>query len=571
MSTSQTETQGRSRKHGRYKPDSKLEDRQFSFATRRDLVLLIALTFALHLPFIGQAFHLDDVQYLDIAQNVYQNPFFPLDLESAFEGHHVSLWAHSHPPLNSYIIAGLLLFHGRLPSEMFLHSAYLFFPILVAVSFYFLARQFVRHALLASALLVTNPTLIVCTHTLMADVPLLALWLCGTALFTQGVERNNDALLFGAAIPITAACFYAYQGFALIPLLGFYALSRKRLQGREALVLGLPILLMTGWQFSGYLHRGVTYASAMLEFIGANGAWLGTTRARTAMANLIHLGGTILPFPFIFWTMARRWKGAAAWVGLTGGGIVAAQFADYTWTEKTFLAFCFAGGITAALWIVDRGIRSCCVHGWTTGDVFLCLWALGILTASVAVFSSGSARYLLPALPPLLLLLIRTDEQRSLPFRQLRLFYASLFVVQLLLGVVLAKSDYEFAGAGRRAVRDFEAHYRQGEKPFLFSGEWGFRYYLTAMGGEIMTEDTTGSPGELVIKSRLCLGQTFDNELDRSLNLIERRTYRIRSPIRLLDQHSHAGFWSNGWGVLPFGISSEPLDEISIYRVKNNR
>src|SRR5215470_6040561 len=110
----------------------------------RDLTLLIALTLALHLPFIGQAFHMDDVLYLDVAQNVYQDPVFPLDLPAAFEGLHYNFWGHSHPPLNSYLIAALLLFHQRSPSEIFLHSSFLFFPLLVTIAFYFLSSRFIR-------------------------------------------------------------------------------------------------------------------------------------------------------------------------------------------------------------------------------------------------------------------------------------------------------------------------------------------------------------------------------------------------------------------------------------------
>ena len=79
----------------------------------RDLALLIALTLGIHAPFIHQAFHIDDVYYLDVASNVFRNPLFPLDLQSVFEGKHLTLWAHSHPPLNSYVIAGLLLLNNR--------------------------------------------------------------------------------------------------------------------------------------------------------------------------------------------------------------------------------------------------------------------------------------------------------------------------------------------------------------------------------------------------------------------------------------------------------------------------
>src|SRR5687767_9057797 len=127
--------------------------------TARDLALLIALSLALHLPFIGQAFHLDDTQYLDIAQNVYRNPLFPLDMTAVFDGRHMDMWGYTHPPLNSYVIATALLFNDRTPSEKFLHTVYIAFPLLATISFYFLARQFVKHALLAAMLLATNPTL----------------------------------------------------------------------------------------------------------------------------------------------------------------------------------------------------------------------------------------------------------------------------------------------------------------------------------------------------------------------------------------------------------------------------
>ena len=85
-----------------------------------------------------------------------------------------------------------------------------------------------------------------------------------------------------------------------------------------------------------------------------------------------------------------------------------------------------------------------------------------------------------------------------------------------------------------------------------------------------MARDSKGSPGELVVKSRLCLGQTYDNELGRSLVQLEERAYWIRTPLRLLDQNSHAGFWSDGWGVLPFWFSREKLDDLYIYRVSEN-
>ena len=530
--------------------------------TARDLALLIILTIALHAPFVGQAFHLDDTQYLDVALNVSRNPLFPMDLPSVFQGQHLTLWGHTHPPLNAYLIAALVFLGGGSPSEIFLHSSFLLFPILLSVSFYFLARRFGVNPLLASALLAINPTLMVSAHTLMADVPLVALWVCGLVLFVRAIDQEDHAFLFASAVPITAACFYAYQGLALLPLLGFYALTRRRLGVRELQVLSVPVILMAVWQYSGYVHRGVSYASTMFEYIGVRGLWLAATKVRTTIATLTYLGGTILPFPFIFWKMGRWWKGALIWAPLAIALAVSyGRLAGYTRLEEAFFIGCFAGGMAAVAWIVARGYESWSFQGWAADDLFLCLWFVGMLIGCIAAFFSGSARYLLPAYPPLLLIVMRMVKRAPV-------FYTSLLALQLILGLALSQADYEFAGLGRLEARAFKSMYLIKPQPFLFSAEWGLRYYLSSMGGQIMAEDTAGSPGELFVESRLALGRTFENETGRSLELIERRSYRTGSPLRLLAPESHAGFWSDAWGVLPFWFSRSPMDEFSIYRVK---
>jgi hypothetical protein len=166
--------------------------------------------------------------------------------------------------------------------------------------------------------------------------------------------------------------------------------------------------------------------------------------------------------------------------------------------------------------------------------------------------------------PAALLLFLRTCERQNGSLS--RAFCGSWLAAQLVLGLFLAQADYQFAGVGRREAFEFQRDYLANHQPFLFNGEWGFRYYMTDIGGEIMAEDTSGFPGETVVKSRLSLGLPF--EFDRKLELLEQRSYRIPSPLRLLDVHAHAGFWSDGWGVLPFWFSREDLDEISISRVK---
>ena len=55
-----------------------------------------------------------------------------------------------------------------------------------------------------------------------------------------------------------------------------------------------------------------------------------------------------------------------------------------------------------------------------------------------------------------------------------------------------------------------------------------------------------------------------------ALRIVSMREYRPSIPLRLLDTSTHAGFWSMGWGCLPFTFvpSGAPaVETISIYQV----
>ena len=537
----------------------------------RNVGLIIALTVALHLPFLRQGIHLDDVAFLDIASNIAKSPLFPLDMPYVFTGKHVSMWGHTHPPLNSYLIAAVMFLSGGTASEVVLHSVYLLFPLLATVSFYFLAKRFVQTPFLAAAVFACLPALVVIANSVQADSPLLALWLCAVALFIRGNDRNESRVEALAVLPITAAVFMAYQGVAVIPLLAFYAFQRGRLTKRTALLLCLPFFGLLSWQLLGFLYKGSSYATVLSGYLlERRQIWLLKTKIRNVASTLGYLGGTFVLFPFLLITFGRRWKGLLALIGLAGGmAAVAAVYRlafHYGWAQKAFFIVCFAGGFVACLWALAGGLRSLRKES-NPDDVFLCLWFLGVVFYCIAVFDHGSARYLLPGAAPLILLLVRANEAALAGLGRWRLFYATLLPCQLVLGLSLAHADYEVAQTYRQAGLDFGKQYLPIRRPFLFSAECDLRYYLTVLGGQIMADDTVADPGELVVKSRNLLSIAFDNQLDRSLEVVGRKTYWVSSPLRLLDDNAKAGFWSDGWGVLPFWFSRQPLDVITVYRV----
>jgi hypothetical protein len=48
---------------------------------------------------------------------------------------------------------------------------------------------------------------------------------------------------------------------------------------------------------------------------------------------------------------------------------------------------------------------------------------------------------------------------------------------------------------------------------------------------------------------------------------VQTLTYKPNTPLRLLDEQTHAGFYSSGWGLIPFSFSQGALEEIVVSQV----
>src|SRR5258708_1098261 len=97
---------------------------------------------------------------------------------------------------------------------------------------------------------------------------------------------------------------------------------------------------------------------------------------------------------------------------------------------------------------------------------------------------------------------------------------------------------------------------------FLVNGEWGFRYYMTHAGGQMIERTTPAHAGRWMIKSEL--GGANYGSAAESLGIpIESHDLEIRTPFRLIDRYAHSGFETSGAGLLPFSFSHAPVDRIS--------
>jgi hypothetical protein len=124
----------------------------------------------------------------------------------------------------------------------------------------------------------------------------------------------------------------------------------------------------------------------------------------------------------------------------------------------------------------------------------------------------------------------------------------------------------EFASIYPRAAREFGQI--AGRMESYTGGEWGFRYYFAQAGvKQFSSQDKSLPGGSWLVRPRLALPYEVDKGLLALAIPVQRITYNVGTPLRLLDWRSPAGFYSTYWGKVPFSLSWSPLEELDVRQV----
>jgi hypothetical protein len=553
-----------------------------SFPMHRDLAILVLVVIGCAVPFLAQPFHMDDNFYMDMARNARAHPLFPYDAPYDFGGGHAPDTAsHSHPPLQSYFLAVVQHFAGEGPgTEWVYHSVYLLFPLLATISCYFLAARFLERPIWPSLGLAAAPLFMVMGHSLMTDVPMLAFWLAATATFLWATELDCRHLFAASALFMFAAMFTSYQAASLIPLLAFYQIrSRGRTLGWAALLF--PLAAMIGWLTMSSVHYGRMVLGDTVGYVQSHKAATVAAMLQKATALLEYQGWLIL-FPFfLIYIFGRGLRGRLfALLLLVSLYIVQMQAPGYRLADK---AIFIIGWVTGALVVLPMlrllwsafGNGKTAADGFSTMDSqFITLWYFGVATYCLVLFTGGSARYILPLVPPVLILFFRRLEIREVaeyraeksPLLNSAMVASGSLVLSLAWGLFLAQADFEFARIYPRAADAF-SRVSSGLNAFV-TGEWGFRYYLGQAGARPLPEDETSvAGGSLLVKPQLAMPFDAPTGLSTMTLPFARLSFDVKTPFRTMDVHSPAGFYSSAWGWLPFSFSSESVEVLDIRQV----
>ena len=489
----------------------------------RDLLLLGAFTVLLHLPFVTQPVAGDEGTYLDIAHHALSRPLTPLNFQYVFQGRMVDAAGHPHPPLDAYLLALAWVLRGHF-SVLFFHAFYLLFAVGAAFAAYALAARFTARPLWCALLVAASPVVQVTSNTLgLPDSPALAFLLAGAAAF---LWRR-----FGlAAIALMLAGLTELQALALPPILLLdYLLRRERPPRAAWFALGSPYLGLAAWQGLQWSLTNRLPAAVLLGYMQSASNSRAVLKLASAAALVGHLGVLVTPAPF------RRRR---AWA-MVPGLLAAILAGGYPWWERAMLAAAVALGCNALLWLWESRRRS----------GMLAAWCLLYFAFAALAFFAGGARYLMPLALPMALLFVIQFQERPV-------WLALALAVNLVLGLGLSVAGYEFS----RAYAHLEP---PPGRPFLVNGDWGFRFYMLARGGEVLHTASVPRPGEWIVASDLSLGGNFDSMAEEAAVPLRTSDIRIGTPLRLIDRYAHSGFLAVSFGLLPFSFSSRPLDRIT--------
>lgn len=494
----------------------------------KQILLVTALVLALRLPFLNQPIQGDDLYYLYGAEHAQIEPLHPNHTHYLFRGEMGDMRGHSHPPLNSWILGGLLAAAGDVKEVPF-HLAYTLFSWIAAMSMLGLARRFSSRPLLATVLFCVAPAFVVNGNSLEADLPFLAFWMAAIALFVDAVDRESMRDLAGSAVAGGLAALAAYQGIFLTPILALYMYKTRRnwVPGWIA-TLAAPAVL-GAWQIWERVTTGAMPAAVLARYMQSYhfNALAQTVRGATAL--VVHLAWMISPL--ILLVLIPRGS-RRLWIvaGVAAAGAAAYDLNPLFWGS-------FALGAWVLGWCVEQAVKGNW-PGW---------WLVLFFAPAMVVFFAGSARYLLPVAAPLAILAVNNSRRTVVIIG---------VVLEAALSLGLAVVNYQHWDTYRSFASTVAGE--AADRRVWVNADGGERYYFEAAGAIPMPKNALVEPGDIVVSSQLAGGVPVGMPL-AALSEVE---IRPRLPLRLISLEGRSAYSFGSRELLPFELGAAPIDRV---------
>ena len=493
----------------------------------RGLLLLLALTLALRLPFLNHAIQGDDAFFLSVAQHVQVDPLHPNHFVLRATGIDVDMRGHLHPPGNGWMLGALLALFGDIRETAF-HGVYVVFSLGAVVFAWMLAKRFASDPFAAVFVFVATPAFVVNGNSLESDVPFLCFFLGAVAAWVEAVECDCHWALTGSVASMVAAALTSYQAVALIPVLAIYTWNRPR-RWWHLLIL-TPAAAIVGLQVQQWFSTGALPIGVAQGHLSSHNYQSFENKLRNAVSMTTHLGWMTSPLLHLHWL--------AIPVAVVGG-----------WFIDASPLFWLPFGIGASLLLRQRPTD------------FPRQWLLIFLAAAVAIFFAGSARYLLPLAVPLGIVTANAFATR-------RRLVLGATAAHLMLGLALAVANSQHWDRYREIVADKSPNFVH--RRLWTNAEWGLRHYAESAGSMPMLHGQSLRPGDLVLTSALGPRIASSSGGGAISPLWEERV-QPRLPFRLFGLDSRSGYSTNQRGFRAFDITNAPADIVRLDTVVERR
>lgn len=530
---------------------------------RRSLALawpaLVILACAL-VPFVGKAFTIDDNFFMFMAEHALADPLHP----TAF----TFVWGIE--PTRANLASGPVMAWLLIPSAMAGGSealAHLAQMVMFGVAIVFTVALASRvglddaRARLAGLLLAATPAALAMAGTAMPDVPAMALGIVGLERLVAWRDEARPHQAVAATL-----------GLALAPL------ARPHL----LLMLGAGALLLHGvfgprrGDAPARAWAPILLAPALTGLVALvvsdpNPEGVGMARAAASVSALRYVAPNLAAFT-VHWVLALplaipllllRTRAIARWwwIGALGGALLVPVFGV---SARGVALGAIAGAGIAVLWAIGA-------EAWMRRDpVQLALGGGLLISLATLPYPHLPSKYLLASAPAAAILVARATS--GISWRRITFVVAITCALGVALGVAILRADAVFAGLGRRAASELIAARVAAGHRVWFAARWGFQWYAEKAGGLPLTlTPPHPASGDLLVTSERIpaadpVVQLLVKKFPRTRRL---QVLEDREPGgRIMDETAGAGFFSQGWGYLPWAWGHEPVDTFELFRLE---
>lgn len=468
-------------------------------STLSQRLAVAAIVLAATLPFLNKAYHIDDVLYLRVANQILHTPWDPLGgqvLWDAEDGQPASLFdTNYNPPFWNYVLAGAIATFAPDRAEWKLHLVQSIAVCFAGFGVFQLSRRFSRHPVWCTGLIILGPFFLP-GQNLMLEAPMLALWSWSLEFVVRAWQTQKWPWIVAAGVSISVAVMTKYTAGLLIPLVALGSLWYRRPKALACLIL--PVLVLAAWTahsiaFHGQPHLGtqrfeLQWSDVPLRLITV-ARCVGAVTVFGPLVLVIlwnkgHFGRlavaavTALAAMFAQWDLVRIAGNVSLMFDWNLSDLMKAHYLLFTLHGTIIL---MGGAVLAcgAWFTKNRDIRGFDPAG------FLECWMAGMIVFNVFCVPFNAVRHLLMGLVPAVWWIsLQLHGIGPRPWLQ-RLSLGT----SALLAFALAWGDYEFAGTYRELARQHVLRYATTGRPTWFTGSWGFAYYASQAGANPLVNE----------------------------------------------------------------------------------